>query len=327
MSNPENIVNIERKRSSRWIFSKRLFRILIFLIVAYILSLLLVLWRFHHHDYQLFSKDETTQRRNRDQLLRQMYFRNVLSELCNKNRHLSLDSRVCASLLVVEANLKSGSSQTPTALDLREPLLCESSSATLENCDFLLYETMKSKLAVLSWYNIFNLVDEISDLRNRLRSKASSVPIAYRCNLPTIWLLENEKREVDPELLLTFFYQLSRLITSEHLLVLFQIEGSKVESEFFLKLFLDYSHSQINGVNRISPFQTLRLSKLCNKYINTRKYHEECFPAPAKLYPVLITGLGGSGTHFLARELNHLGFHLSHEDIGADGAVVRSSLL
>jgi hypothetical protein len=63
------------------------------------------------------------------------------------------------------------------------------------------------------------------------------------------------------------------------------------------------------------------LSQLCSKYLNTRKYSPMCMPRPAELYPVLVTGLGGAGTHAVANKLTALGMDMPHERLGSDGAV------
>lgn len=71
----------------------------------------------------------------------------------------------------------------------------------------------------------------------------------------------------------------------------------------------------------------IALRALCQKYLNTRKYHPDCMPRPTTLYPILITGLGGSGTHFMANELQKIGLHLNHEELGRDGSVVSYYIL
>jgi hypothetical protein len=59
----------------------------------------------------------------------------------------------------------------------------------------------------------------------------------------------------------------------------------------------------------------------CQRFYNTRKYHPACMPRPAELYPLLVTGLGGSGTHDLAIRLRAQGCRVAHEEIQSDGAV------
>ena len=61
----------------------------------------------------------------------------------------------------------------------------------------------------------------------------------------------------------------------------------------------------------------------CQRYINTRKYDASCMSPPSLLYPVLITGLGGCGSHHIAQRLDRMGLQLPHEELGEDGSVVR----
>jgi hypothetical protein len=65
------------------------------------------------------------------------------------------------------------------------------------------------------------------------------------------------------------------------------------------------------------------LSDACSSMLNTRKYDERCFPVPHVLRPVLITGLGGAGTHNVASLLQAAGILVEHEGVGPDGSVVR----
>jgi hypothetical protein len=74
--------------------------------------------------------------------------------------------------------------------------------------------------------------------------------------------------------------------------------------------------------NRIDNSTKLTLHSLCQRFLNTRKYSSPCLPEPPKRYPLLITGLGGTGTHFLANQLQELGFRINHEGIGSHGSVV-----
>lgn len=69
------------------------------------------------------------------------------------------------------------------------------------------------------------------------------------------------------------------------------------------------------------------LSPLCSKYVFTRKFHPHCHPPSTEVRAVLVTGLGGSGTHFIANHLRSLGYRLHHEGLDDDGAVVSSAPL
>ena len=62
----------------------------------------------------------------------------------------------------------------------------------------------------------------------------------------------------------------------------------------------------------------LNYSQECIRFINTRKYDETChgisIREDLKLYPLLVTGLGGSGTHYLTRRLREeLAVEIHHE--------------
>jgi hypothetical protein len=87
-------------------------------------------------------------------------------------------------------------------------------------------------------------------------------------------------------------------------------------------------------VNEIVRHQHVRLQAAtpaslhtrCATLLYTRKYDPQCHPPQTLQYPLLVTGLGGAGTHFVAKRLSAEGWRVRHEEIGADGAVVRTSL-
>lgn len=61
-------------------------------------------------------------------------------------------------------------------------------------------------------------------------------------------------------------------------------------------------------------------STVCLRLLNTRRFDESCHGS-SSVYPLLITGLGGSGTHAIARWLRERGLDLEHERIASLGAV------
>jgi len=66
----------------------------------------------------------------------------------------------------------------------------------------------------------------------------------------------------------------------------------------------------------------VKLQDLCSSLLNTRKYDQRCFPPPALLLPLLVTSLGGSGTHNVANYLfESCGLQVQHEGLGKDGSV------
>lgn len=85
------------------------------------------------------------------------------------------------------------------------------------------------------------------------------------------------------------------------------------------------SFNHFHGKTVISR-ESSTLQDACFKFVNTRKFSSTCFPSVGKRYPLLVTGLGGSGTHFVANSLQQLGFPINHESIGQLGSVVSTHL-
>lgn len=62
----------------------------------------------------------------------------------------------------------------------------------------------------------------------------------------------------------------------------------------------------------------------CAPILYSRKYDARCLPIPSSLsmlYPLLITSLGGAGTHGIAHELQSMGYHVAHEGLALDASV------
>lgn len=60
---------------------------------------------------------------------------------------------------------------------------------------------------------------------------------------------------------------------------------------------------------------------VCRSLLNTRKHLTVCYGPEATVFPLLVTGLGGSGTHAVARRLREMGVDVDHEHIATHGAV------
>uniref|UniRef100_A0A7S2H006 Sulfotransferase domain-containing protein n=1 Tax=Octactis speculum TaxID=3111310 RepID=A0A7S2H006_9STRA len=60
----------------------------------------------------------------------------------------------------------------------------------------------------------------------------------------------------------------------------------------------------------------------CTRYINTRKYDPQCHSTrpPKKVYKLLVTGAGGSGTNLIATALKRVGVVVGHEYITKRGS-------
>ena len=93
-------------------------------------------------------------------------------------------------------------------------------------------------------------------------------------------------------------------------------------SEKYLSIILFTVHRYLLNV-RNDAVSSGSLQDRCGKYIYTRKFDSFCMPRLKHVYPVLVTGLGGSGTHHITNNLRSAGFKFYHEDVGDDGAVVR----
>jgi hypothetical protein len=101
-------------------------------------------------------------------------------------------------------------------------------------------------------------------------------------------------------------------------------------SKRFMTSFMQNLHLQIensfksatqNKYRNISN-QNFNLETICPAILNSRKYLPRCLPRPKDLYPLLITALGGAGTHSVARQLQSLGLLIEHESISIHGSVV-----
>lgn len=66
---------------------------------------------------------------------------------------------------------------------------------------------------------------------------------------------------------------------------------------------------------------TVPITLLCGPLLLTRKYHPECLPQPSAPVPLLLTSLGGAGTHGAAASLQRAGAAVQHEGLGRGGAV------
>lgn len=67
--------------------------------------------------------------------------------------------------------------------------------------------------------------------------------------------------------------------------------------------------------------------RYCYSLINSRKFGIGCFSVSFESHPILVTGLGGSGTHEVANMLNLAGLKVPHEGLGDHGSVVSCGLL
>ena len=104
----------------------------------------------------------------------------------------------------------------------------------------------------------------------------------------------------------------------------FSVYNKYALNDKYLSIILSTVHKYLSKVRKDSSqnLNSQSLQDRCGKYIYTRKFDSFCMPRLKNVYPVLVTGLGGSGTHYITNELRSAGFKFFHEDVGEDGAVV-----
>lgn len=81
------------------------------------------------------------------------------------------------------------------------------------------------------------------------------------------------------------------------------------------------SHEKSKQLPAVYPLAPLDLTLHCAPFLLTRKALSACSPQPQLSLPVLLTTLGGGGTHFLARSLQKHGVQVLHEGVGPAGSV------
>lgn len=92
-------------------------------------------------------------------------------------------------------------------------------------------------------------------------------------------------------------------------------------SETIQSLFTNEPHHHEKDQFTKSDERLISLHQHCVRYVNSRKFDPMCMPKPDYHYPLLVTGLGGSGSHFIANQMQDMGYDLRHESIGEDGSV------
>ena len=173
-----------------------------------------------------------------------------------------------------------------------------------------------------------------------------------------VWSLPQFPDDMDAELVLLHHHIITNVLIKEQALVVMQPYNLPINVTVHEKQYIDHLIRQLMHIYcEISPhdysvynkyaitdqYLSIILSTVyryllqvrndvisseslhnrCGKYIYTRKFDSFCMPRLKHVYPVLVTGLGGSGTHFITNKLRSVGFKFYHEDLGDDGAVVR----
>ena len=119
----------------------------------------------------------------------------------------------------------------------------------------------------------------------------------------------------EKELLEVRSYLIERHLSGRLGALVFEDEGREEREEMEnIKSFFDITVSKIstqileqrkyeafNGKEPNEDEQVVHLEKLCGAVIRSRKYEPLCMPPSADLRPLLVTGLGGAGTHNITR--------------------------
>lgn len=83
-----------------------------------------------------------------------------------------------------------------------------------------------------------------------------------------------------------------------------------------------YDHDWFRSTAKSSSAAPLsHLHQSCQRYLLSRRYAAACMPRSTVLLPVLVTGLGGSGTHAATNALRAAGVAVAHERLAKDGSV------
>jgi hypothetical protein len=212
--------------------------------------------------------------------------------------------------------------------DFTELLSSRSSHNTLYS-----RKSLSPSISLLSIYNFFD--DLLSSFASQMLSvsppsfSSSQQYLVYEIHLSLV-------QSLDLDLQLIFHHLLLLIIVdySFHNLLLCFCVDSPYGNSTMKPLYIQRSLQLVNSLSFATPLSYDKslsfpshlptFSKTCNPLINTRKYSSLCFPLLERhnLYPLLVTGLGGSGTHFITKELQTLGFNVAHEDIDRDGSIV-----
>ena len=94
-----------------------------------------------------------------------------------------------------------------------------------------------------------------------------------------------------------------------------------------LRLYSAFNETKLFTVRSSTGLLQPCCPRYCHSLINSRKFGIGCFSVNSELYPILVTGLGGSGTHEVANMLNLAGLKVPHEGLGHHGSVVSCGVL
>ena len=196
-------------------------------------------------------------------------------------------------------------------------------------CSFSAYNNMSSKqiLFVLrdcgilhkrNPFYVYSLIDGIELKINEIRSVFPTARILIDSDGPSYEMQD--------------FSDIFVYVALRNIILKYGLSWPQFPTDCAIRNELGCSFSEFRTPNIVpeaspnAPFN-FPLHETCFHLLDSRKYSPICFPKPKQLYPVLITGAGGSGSHAVALILRNLGIRVHHERLDIEGSVVSLSNL
>lgn len=194
---------------------------------------------------------------------------------------------------------------------------------------FLAFHFADLKYETVTFDNIYPYYDAVISRADRLRRR-------YPCATP-VWVAPKVLKDETTDLFKIHNFVRNNVLSAKYgVIIVHRLpiprEGVDVETtrdELYafihgLRKNLVSETAAIAAYNKADIYNsTESLESRCGKLVDTRKYDEGCMP-PMRDAPlaVLITSLGGSGTHVISYEMCKIGLDTPHEKMGVDGSVV-----
>jgi hypothetical protein len=197
-----------------------------------------------------------------------------------------------------------------------------------------LHNKSKEKEIILVWdckiptfdmkiENIYAFIDEVTNELHKIRFKTNCSNIVWAAGTHLLSL--NDSPDSDASLLL--LYQSLHHIVFENGFTVLPVERIHVSDSLrYLYKYVPYTSSTSSSSTSTAKKYAngiifSNLYDQCQFLLYTRKFNKVCFPQPVELLPILITGLGGCGTHSISTKLQSIGAKIYHERVGIHGAV------
>lgn len=161
---------------------------------------------------------------------------------------------------------------------------------------YYLIDTLLGLQQSTNYYNNFLVIINNEAVPNRVYMKGVDILINYLC-------MNHFNKKYD----IPFLYASTKdTLKANYLEYYKQIPHSAKENIEF----------QLNAY-----YNDTSLFNRCFKYYNTRIYEPLCTPTSTNLHAFLVTGLGGSGSHFISNMFRSLNINVLHETFGRLGTI------